>query len=60
MFLVGKAEHPEVIGTISFCEKGHYIIEKIEDAHKAVKEFKKTNIRKGGKRAKKAVGRIVV
>lgn len=43
IFLVGKAEHPEVIGTISFCEKGHYIIEKIEDAHKAVEKFKKSN-----------------
>lgn len=47
IFLVGKTEHPEVIGTISFCEHGYYIVEKIEDAHKAVKEFKKTNIRKG-------------
>ena len=47
IFLVGKAEHPETIGTASFCENGYYIIEKIEDAEKAVEEFKKANNKKG-------------
>ena len=46
IFLVGKAEHPETIGTASFCENGYYIIEKIEDAKKAVEEFKQVNNKK--------------
>ena len=30
IFVIGKAEHPEVIGTVSFCGNSYYIIEKKE------------------------------
>jgi len=43
IFVIGKAEHPEVIGTVSFCGNSYYIIEKKEKIEEAIKEFKKSN-----------------
>lgn len=42
IFLVGQKEHPETIGTISFCGKKSIIIETIQDVEKAVNIFKQT------------------
>ena len=46
IFLVGEANHPEIIGTFSFCGKNAVIIEKISDLEQAIiklneKQFKK-------------------
>ena len=46
IFLVGLANHPETIGTFSFCSKNCSIIENISDIEQAVTRFSKTNIKK--------------
>ena len=46
IFLIGQKDHPETIGTISFCGENAIIIEKQEDISNAVNEFKKTNKKK--------------
>ena len=42
IFIVGKAEHPEMIGTISFCGDNYFVIEKEEDVSNAINSFKKS------------------
>ena len=42
LFIVGKADHPEMIGTISFCGDNYYVIEKEEDTLHAINLFKKS------------------
>ena len=44
--LVGVREHPETIGTISFCGENSEIIENEEDVEKAIPKFKKSNLEK--------------
>ena len=46
IFLVGKKEHPETIGTYSFCGKNSCIISKSSDVEKALENFSKTNLDK--------------
>lgn len=46
IFLTGKAEHPEIIGTVSFCGKQYFIIEKEEQVPEAIAEFEKSNLKK--------------
>ncbi len=46
IFLVGKADHPETIGTYSFCGKNSGLIQDICDLEKAVEKLKKTGIKK--------------
>lgn len=46
IFLVGIANHPETIGTYSFCGENSVIIEDISDLEQAVDKFQKTNIKK--------------
>lgn len=46
IFLVGISNHPETIGTYSFCGKNCSIVEKISDLEQIVIEFQKTNIKK--------------
>lgn len=46
IFLVGIANHPETIGTYSFCGKNCSIIEKKSDLEQIVVKFKETNIKK--------------
>jgi len=46
IFLVGIANHPETIGTFSFCGENSEIIEKIGDLEQAVTKFQETNIKK--------------
>lgn len=46
IFLVGKKEHPETIGTYSFCGKNSCIISKSSDVKKALENFSKTNLDK--------------
>lgn len=45
IFLVGIANHPETIGTYSFCGENSSIIENISDLEQAVTKFHKTNIK---------------
>lgn len=47
IFLVGIANHPETIGTFSFCGNNSSIIENIGDLEQAVTKFQETNINKG-------------
>lgn len=46
IFLVGQKEHPEVIGTISFCGDNCSIIENTEDIEKEIEKYKKSNLKK--------------
>ena len=46
IFLCGSKNHPENIGTISYCGKNSYIIEKEEDTLKALEELEKSGINK--------------
>lgn len=45
IFLVGIANHPETIGTFSFCGKNSSIIENVCDLEQAVTKFQETNIK---------------
>jgi len=46
IFLVGKKDHPEIIGTISFCGKNSNIISDLNEVEQAIKEFEKTNLKR--------------
>lgn len=46
VFLIGGKNHPESIGTISFCGNNSYLIETEEEIDEAVKALKKSNIKK--------------
>lgn len=43
IFLFGSKDHPENIGTISFCGNNYSIINKNEDIEKAIKDLKQSN-----------------
>lgn len=46
IFLIGKSEHPEIIGIHSFCRKNSTIISNIEEVEKAIEDFNKSNIKR--------------
>lgn len=46
ILLVGAKNHPEIIGTISYCGKNATIIEKKEDTKEKMQEFYNSNIKK--------------
>ena len=46
IFLLGSKEHPENIGTFSYCGKNKFIIEKEEDTSKAIENLRKSHIKK--------------
>lgn len=46
ILLIGHKEHPETIGTISYCGEKSEIIEKEEDVEEKLNIFYKTNIKK--------------
>lgn len=46
IFLCGSKKHPENIGTISYCGKNFYVIEKEEDTIKALEKLEKSGIKK--------------
>lgn len=46
VFLIGGKNHPENLGTISFCGEDSYLIEKEEEIDEAIKILKKSNIKK--------------
>lgn len=46
IFLCGNKKHPENIGTLSYCGKNFYVIEKEEDAIKALEQLEKLKIDK--------------
>lgn len=46
ILLIGHKEHPETIGTISYCGKKSEIIENEEDIERKLNNFYKTNIKK--------------
>lgn len=46
IFLIGNSNHPEIIGTISYCGKNVCIIENKEDIKKALQKLYSSNIKK--------------
>ena len=46
IFLVGKKEHPENIGTISFCGLNSNIISDLDEVEEAIEKFKKSGSNK--------------
>lgn len=46
IFLLGSKNHPENIGTLSYCGKDFYIFEKQEELPEALEAFAKTNKKK--------------
>lgn len=46
IFLCGSKEHPENIGTISYCGKNSTIIETENEVYEALKKFEQSNIKK--------------
>ena len=45
IFLVGKKNHPETVGTISYCGNNSVIIEDTNDVSNAIEKFKETNLK---------------
>ena len=45
IFLIGKKQHPEIIGTASFCGKNHKVISQKEEIKEAIKAVKKSKIK---------------
>lgn len=43
IFLIGQRNHPETIGTMSFCGRESIVIEEIKDVENALNEFNKSN-----------------
>ena len=46
IFLLGSKNHPENIGTISYCGNNFYVIEKENDAFNALEELEKSGLKK--------------
>lgn len=46
IFLTGTQNHPEVIGTISYCGKNYKVITNEEDIEIAIEDLKRTSIKK--------------
>lgn len=46
IFLSGNKNHPENIGTISYCGNNYFVIEKEDDVFKALEEFNKSQLKK--------------
>lgn len=46
IFLCGSKNHPENIGTLSFCRRNVFVIEKEDDAIKALEQFEKSKVNK--------------
>lgn len=46
IFLVGQKEHPETIGTISFCGKNYTLIQSEADIENAIKDYNKSHYTK--------------
>lgn len=45
IFLIGDKNHPETIGTISFCGENSYLLEKEDEIDNAIKILKESNIK---------------
>lgn len=59
IFLVGQKEHPETIGTISFCGDNCSIIENTEDIEKEIEKYKKSNLKRAVILAQTTISSIV-
>lgn len=46
IFLCGKNDHPEIIGTISYCGNNYFIIEEESDLEEAIKNYEKSKLKK--------------
>lgn len=46
IFLIGKKEHPEIIGTYSFCGKNSSVISGIEEVEDSIENLKKSKLNK--------------
>lgn len=45
IFCIGSKNHPETLGTISFCGKNSYLLEDEDDIEKAIDALEKSNIK---------------
>lgn len=46
IFLLGEPNHPENIGTISYCGNHYSVIDKIEEIYRAIEKLEKSKIKK--------------
>ena len=46
IIIIGKKTHPEIIGTIGFCDNNYYVIENLDDLDKVHSEFIKSKMNK--------------
>lgn len=46
ILIIGKKTHPEIIGTVGFCDKNCYVIENFSDVEESFKEFNKSKYNK--------------
>lgn len=46
IFFIGNKQHPETIGTVSFCGENYYVIENLEDINEGIKKLKESNMKK--------------
>ena len=46
IFFIGNKQHPETIGTVSFCGENYYVIENLEDIDEGIEKLKESNIKK--------------
>lgn len=46
IFLIGKKEHPETIGSISFCGENSYVLENVDEIKDAMEKFNRSHLNK--------------
>ena len=46
IFLCGSKNHPENVGTLSYCGKNSYVIEKEDDTYKALEKLEESGVKK--------------
>lgn len=46
IFIIGQKDHAETIGTVSYCKGNSTVLEKEEDINKAIKDLKKSSLKK--------------
>lgn len=46
IFIIGQKDHAETIGTVSYCKENSTVLEKEEDINKAIKDLKKSSLKK--------------
>lgn len=46
IFIVGKAEHPEMLGTVSFCGDNYSVIQEEQEIEEAIEKYRRSNVKK--------------